>query len=273
MRVPELAHVAGLSRFHLSRVFQAHTGESLADFARRIRLERAAHRLQYTNSSVAELAYEAGYSNGESFSRAFRHFFGCCPTDYRDERSGDWRLKTPSHVHWAPDGELPALAPKNVDSEIALVSLKKLRLAAFRHIGDWRQIGPHWLYVRRVVHEHFPGLTQPRLFTIHYDNVRFVPVHRIRTDLAVLLPLGASLPMGWHNVDVPSGAYATTSGFVPSSQYRSIWQQMEADWIPSSGQRPAVVPTFEEYPEWPMPWDRARLRAFVGLDMEMVVPR
>lgn len=50
---------------------------------RRLRLERAAWALHQTERPVTQLAFEAGYTTHESFTRAFAAAFGASPTEFR----------------------------------------------------------------------------------------------------------------------------------------------------------------------------------------------
>ena len=68
----ELARVAYFSPYHFHRVFHGMVGESVKEHVRRLRLERAAHRLKFGDHSVTRIAFDAGYEALESFSRKFR---------------------------------------------------------------------------------------------------------------------------------------------------------------------------------------------------------
>ena len=64
LTLEKLAAVAAFSPFHFHRVFAAITGETLSDFIRRIRLERAASALGLLHdTSVLEIALRYGFSS------------------------------------------------------------------------------------------------------------------------------------------------------------------------------------------------------------------
>src|SRR6476646_11717671 len=72
-----LAAVAHFSPWHFHRLFQALTGETLADRVRRRRLETAAARLLATPPQPAlRIALDVGFGSAEVFTRAFRAHFG-----------------------------------------------------------------------------------------------------------------------------------------------------------------------------------------------------
>ena len=78
-----LAGQAGLSAFHLHRVFSAVAGETPKRFTRRLRLARAAGMLLTTGDSVLDVALDCGFQSHEAFCRAFRKGFGMAPSAYR----------------------------------------------------------------------------------------------------------------------------------------------------------------------------------------------
>jgi AraC family transcriptional regulator len=78
-----LAARAGLSRFHLHRVFANTIGETPAILAGRLRLGRAAVLLLTTRQSVLDVALSCGFQSHETFCRAFQRRFAMSPRDYR----------------------------------------------------------------------------------------------------------------------------------------------------------------------------------------------
>ncbi len=78
-----LAGEAGLSAFHLHRVFSAAAGETPKQFTLRLRLGRAALLLLTSKDSVLNVALSCGFQSHEAFCRAFRRRFGIGPRDYR----------------------------------------------------------------------------------------------------------------------------------------------------------------------------------------------
>ncbi len=77
-----LAAEAGCGAFHLSRTFSQHTGRTVPQYLRQLRLERAAQLLRAGRCNVTEAAVEVGYSSLSHFSKAFWEAYGCCPGLY-----------------------------------------------------------------------------------------------------------------------------------------------------------------------------------------------
>jgi AraC family transcriptional regulator len=79
----ELAAEAGLSRFHLLRLFKQHTGETPARFHLRLRIDLARRLLRTTTASVSEIAVRCGFVDSSHFAKTFRRQAGTSPTAYR----------------------------------------------------------------------------------------------------------------------------------------------------------------------------------------------
>ncbi len=84
----ELGKKIGCSHFYLSRIFSAQTGQTITQYLRQLRMEKAAELLKCGEYNVTEAAFEVGYNSLSHFSAAFHETFGCCP--------GLYPLKTPA---------------------------------------------------------------------------------------------------------------------------------------------------------------------------------
>lgn len=78
-----LAEVAGLSRFHLLRLFKRAYGETPYKRLTRLRMEQARRLLGNGRGSVTEIAFLCGYENPAHFAAAFRRVTGVSPREYR----------------------------------------------------------------------------------------------------------------------------------------------------------------------------------------------
>ncbi len=80
MTLQLLSEQAGISPFHLHRLFLVYTGEPIAGFIRRTRLAAGYSRLQDADTaSVLDTALSVGYDSVSGFVRAFRKRFGFTP--------------------------------------------------------------------------------------------------------------------------------------------------------------------------------------------------
>lgn len=83
----ELACVAGLSRFHFSRVFKGHLGVSPARYVERARIEQAKALIVNAEMSLANIAQAVGFADQSHFSRRFRVTEGRTPASFAREHA------------------------------------------------------------------------------------------------------------------------------------------------------------------------------------------
>jgi len=81
--VADLARIAGLSRFHFSRLFQRQEGRTPATWITDLRLRQATRLLRDPASTIASVAASCGYRDPAYFSRTFRRSFGVSPGEFR----------------------------------------------------------------------------------------------------------------------------------------------------------------------------------------------
>ena len=84
LQVSDLASVAGLSVSQFSRAFKKCTGQSPHQYLLHHRLQRAREMLaRNRRSSIAEIAYECGFSSQSHMTDLFRAKLGVTPGNYR----------------------------------------------------------------------------------------------------------------------------------------------------------------------------------------------
>ncbi len=87
LTISRIAQHICLSPFHFQRLFFDTVGESVSDYIRRRRLERAANAmLAQHDVRLIDLALECGFETHSAFSRAFRTHFGVTPAAFRSVR-------------------------------------------------------------------------------------------------------------------------------------------------------------------------------------------
>src|SRR5215470_8102367 len=83
VKLEELAKVACFSEFHFHRIFSAVSGETVSNFTNRLRLEKAARLLRFSDQSLTDIALDCGFSSSATFSRAFRSGYETTPSQFR----------------------------------------------------------------------------------------------------------------------------------------------------------------------------------------------
>ncbi|MEK3885443.1 AraC family transcriptional regulator [Paenibacillus sp. PL2-23] len=83
LSVELLSGIAGLSRFHFSRLFKELTGRTVTEYVTAARLDKADHLLRTTKLTVSEIAAETGFHDIYYFSRTFKKYKGMPPSQVR----------------------------------------------------------------------------------------------------------------------------------------------------------------------------------------------
>jgi AraC family transcriptional regulator len=84
LAIANLAALVPMSEFHFARTFKTLTGEPPHRYILERRIERAKVLLKVTRFSMAEIAYQVGFSNPSHFTAQFRKFLGVTPKHFRE---------------------------------------------------------------------------------------------------------------------------------------------------------------------------------------------
>ena len=265
-----LARVARLSPWHFHRVFQALTGETVADRVRRRRLEVAAARLLASDDKALRIALDVGFGSAEVFTRCFRAYFGVTPTAWRRGGFRAWASrhrvalskirqadrKTYQEVVQAflqdgelwPAGHVPRRRKGDV-MEVKLQTIPKTRVAYLRHVGPYggSGIAQAWQRFAAWCEEH--GLMSPRrrMYGVCQDIPDLTPPEKCRYDACV--EVDASFrPEGEFGVQtLPGGLHACTKFTGTPDRIHAAWMALYAGWLPDSGYQADDRPCVERY--------------------------
>lgn len=82
--INKLAHVSGYSKYHLQRIFKNYCNENIASYLRRLRMEKSAFLLKYTDNKVSVITSLCGFGYNQTYIRAFEKHYDCSPSDFRE---------------------------------------------------------------------------------------------------------------------------------------------------------------------------------------------
>lgn len=94
LTVRYLANEVGLSVRQLERHFSRALQTTPMKHYRRLRIERAHRLLQQTDLAIADVAAASGFQSLEHFSRVYRQYYGCAPSEDRIQA-----IKAPAMLH------------------------------------------------------------------------------------------------------------------------------------------------------------------------------
>lgn len=82
LSVPQVSEAARCSASTAQRLFRTHTGQSMQEWIRGLRMQEAASLLRTSGMRVGEVAHLVGYADPLHFSRAFRLEYGVAPSRF-----------------------------------------------------------------------------------------------------------------------------------------------------------------------------------------------
>ena len=268
-----LAREAALSPFHFHRIFRGMVGETPLELHRRLRLERAAHRLSATDMPVTRVALDAGYDSHESFTRAFRARYGNSPTEFRRasqvERSACVRppqleIAARSSLHFQADPSATVVLyfsqPKEPAMNVAIKQMPELRCATVRHVGPYNRISDAFGRLGEIAARAGLFTSRPTMLAIYFDDPELTPEPELQSDAAVVIADDARLPAGLGEQRLPAGRYACALHVGPYEQLGDAWARFMGEWLPSGGERLGTGETFEIYLNTPLEVPKQELR-------------
>jgi AraC family transcriptional regulator len=265
-----LAAVACVSPWHFHRVFQALTGETLADRVRRRRVELAAMRL-VADPSVAALtiALDVGFGSAEVFTRAFRAHFAVTPTAWRRGANRAWARRHDAQLRkirqanrkrnqaaatgfnlglggW-PVGHHAKTGGRPMDVEIK--TLPEARVAYMRYVGPYGSSAITEMWQRFNDWAQAQGLMSPRrrMYGVSQDNPKLTAPDKLRYDACVEVD-DKFKPSGDIGVQtIRGGRYACAKFTGTAAEISEAWMRFMRDWLPGSRLQPDDAPAIELY--------------------------
>lgn len=244
----ELARLAHFSPHHFHRVFRGMVGEPVKEHVRRLRLERAAHRLKVSTQPVTRIAFEAGFEAHESFTRAFGTMFGQSPSEFRQAHRVPPLRPAPSGVHFVPGGELEDFQTlEDTNMKIDFVKLSQIKVAFVRHVGPYDQCVTAWEKLCAWAGPR--GLLGPNMtmFGMCHDDPEVTPAEKIRYDACLIIGDGATAEGEVGMQEVAAGEYAVVRHRGPYEKLGETYAQLCGPALASAGREPAPGPSLEFY--------------------------
>lgn len=240
LSIEALSQVASFSKFHFHRQFAEFIGTGVARYITLQRFRRASYKLAFDRKAkIIDLALEAGFENPESFTRAFRHTFGCSPSQFR--RQPDWEVWHAQYRFCIPE--------RTCTVQVEIVAFAPTLIAVREHRGPSTQVNDS--VAEFIAWRKASGLSpkqSSRTFGIVYDNPDTVEPSQFRFDIA-----------GEVLAEVPPNAYGVLTKTIPGGRcaklrhYGSHMRIGESiyplyrNWLPGSGEELRDFPLYFHY--------------------------
>jgi AraC family transcriptional regulator len=237
LRLHALSAVAGISAFHLQREFTRAVGHSPARRVQLLRLKRASMRLVFQpDRPITDVAFEAGYQNAESFTRAFQKQVGQSPSEFR---------RAPAWPKWRALFSFPSTA-EPVSMKVEIVQFPETPVAAIEHFGSTANI---YESTRKLIEWRKRNRLSPQsghTYGVHYD-MRVHAESGYRLDICVSFDREVKPnPEGVVAKVMPGGRCACVR-YKGSREYIPVAAPLFNEWLPKSGEQLRDFPLFFHY--------------------------
>jgi AraC family transcriptional regulator len=210
-----LAGKYGYSPFHFQRIFSNAVGETPKKYVERLRLEKAAYKLQITDEPIFDVCLSVGFTNHETFTRAFRRYFGISPRDCR-KNAKVLQIRR-LEANRAFRGEGCCL------SEVKFESLRSTLLLSVMHVGAYSEIPAAFTKDDRIWNtlvdwakrHNVPYRPIPMSF--YHDDPTVTPGTAQRTDACIPIDTAARGTRTIRCMDFAGGNYAVAEHCGPYS--------------------------------------------------------
>jgi AraC family transcriptional regulator len=251
LRLEHVAKVAGFSPYHFHRVFQLLVGETLAQFVKRVRLERALALLAHRpDRPLTELALECGFASSSDFSRSFKQHYGVPPSAldvevYRQHKREDFinALTKPETRHLLE--RLPV--GSNPDGFAPTIRTLPPRLVAYIRVHNSYSGGVVEAGQRLVAWAEARDLANGQWLGYSWDDPELVPLEKCRYDVAVEIPerIVPDGEVGCTRFPAMKVAELEIDGAIDLEMRALDW--LYGTWLPTSNLVPDDQPCFEAW--------------------------
>ncbi len=275
LRLEKAARVARFSPFHFHRVFQAIVGETLAEFAKRLRLERALFMMSHARRpSLTSIALDCGFASSSDFSRSFKQRFGVPPSRFdiaawREAHGSELETAVRASVGRLRLGKLPPA--RNPDGFRASIRELPARTVAYIRVRDPYRAGAVTGAAQRLLawaqrHSRSDG----QWLGYQWDSPEITAMADCQYHVAV--------EIGDHAPHAPAGEVGRFA-FPPMTvaqvevrggidlELRAL-QWVYGSWLPRSGYVPDGQPCFEAWIGRPFAHGTEHFELFVQLPVK-----
>ncbi len=258
LSLEDIARSAHFSKYHFHRLFKAFAGETVADFTRRTRLEKAANQLVLdANINITDLALEFGFSSAQNFTKQFTKQFGQPPSFFKHRKNhveslailrNNIKLQQPDEANLS-DSQL----------NVQLINRPKFSLAYTRFLGPYHSDSTraYMTQLQEILKAAQIEVTKP--IGIAWDNPEITETTRCRYDIGVECPNTVTLPELLHIQSFPASTCAVYQCEITNGDLEKPWDDLITSWLPYSGYTLSGLPGFETFEKFDLddpssPW-------------------
>ena len=255
LNLQTIAALTGFSPFHFHRVFKSVTTETVSDFVKRQRLERALHIMSHApKRSLTDIAMDCGFGSSSDFSRCFKQRYGTSPKklDINAHRTSQ---RSAFDQFMSAQAAVPYYKTLPVSTQIPdgfIVTLRDLpaRSVAYIRVFDpYRKDAVTKAYEKLHVWAVKQGLTENQWLGYMWDEPEIVALKDCRYDAAVVVDKANSVEFSGDigHFGFPEMQVAEVRIYGDIELESRAFDCLYNEWLPRSGFIPDDHPVFEAW--------------------------
>ena len=250
-----LSKVALFSPFHFHRIFSAFVGETLNDFVKRKRIEKAANLLlNNPDDAISDIAYYCGFNNVSVFCRNFKNHFNQSAQEFRTSRIselskiGQVDSKNSKFAHLNSE-YVCGVETLNQDimNKIEIKDMPALDVVYCRHVGQFHLIGQvygklfAWAGPRGLLNS--PNM---KAVTVYHDDPNVTDIEKVRQSACITVDQPVKPEGEFGTLTVPAGKHLVGSFEIGPAEFPDAWKAVCVK-LSESGYQPADGNPYELY--------------------------
>jgi AraC family transcriptional regulator len=234
----DLAQIAGVSRYHLSRIFCFTVRQTISRYVRLRRLSKAATALALGAPDILDLALSVGYNSHEAFSRAFKDHFGKTPEQVRAQRhTDDLDLMEPVLMQYNKATTLPEPRNETLRNKLSIVGISR-----YYPFDNMAQIPDQWQSFSETLAA-ISSADNPTTYGVIYNGGDLSFDYLCGVELSK----GAVCPENLVRLDLAPQSYLVFFHAGHVANVRDTCDAIWSDWLPASNRSVVEAPCFEKY--------------------------
>jgi len=267
VKLEELARVACFSEFHFHLIFSAVSGETLNNFTNRLRLEKAARLLRYSDQSLTDIALACGFSSSATFSRAFRSGYDTSPRQFR--KSGEIKKsKICKELFSAQEYLLPMSAEeKRAAFPVRLIDVPERHVAYIRVTDAFdmeRVVAAFKTMIEWAKSQNI--FSQGILLGMSADDPHVTPKQLYRYEVCLALSSPFKCKEGMSQLKMPAMRYAATRVSGDIRTVTTATDYLFRGWLINSDYEPEHAPGLEIF------LDKENAMDWSHFELELCIP-
>lgn len=234
----DVSDYAYLSLSYFQRLFAILSNINVSDYIRSRRLSLAGQELMSNPKvKIIDLAFKYGYQTPESFTRAFRSFHHCLPSQVKSRHCS---------LSYYPRLEIVITIKGGTVMDYQISEMKAFKIlvkvdevAAGKGNVECPKLWDE--YWRKKYHEKvIPEIAVCFSMGNEHDTFHY--------GIGCFIENAKEIPQGFETITIPSQTYAKfkTQGPMPDA-IQNLWKLILSEWLPNSNYEIVEAPDFEVY--------------------------